>query len=135
MISFPHKATIIQFMIFGSLGVFGFFVDYAFFHLALDIFGFGHYFSSLFSFPFAATFTWAGNRVFTFRGQGSHAAHIQWARFLVVNTGGIILNRGTFSLMVFAIPFAYQYPVIALLGGTAAGMFFNFFASRRLVFR
>jgi len=42
-----HRAVIIQFIKFGTVGFFGFFVDYAFFHLAFDQFGLGHYGSAL----------------------------------------------------------------------------------------
>jgi putative flippase GtrA len=130
-----QSAIILQFLKFGTVGAFGFVVDYGFFHLAFDIFGFGHYGSALFSFPFAATFGWVGNRLFTFRG--THVGHpgAQWARFLMVTFIGLILNRGTFSLLTATIPLVYAYPVIGLLAGTGAGMFFNFFFARRIVFR
>jgi len=130
-----QRALIIQFLKFGVIGVIGFAVDYGFFHVGLDVLGFGRYWSALFSFPFAVTITWLGNRQFTFRGQHKGRASAQWVKFFMTCAVGLVLNRGTYSLMITAFPLVYRYPVLGLLGGTAAGMFFNFFAARRLVFR
>lgn len=130
-----HRALIIQFMKFGTVGFFGFFVDWAFLHLGLDVLGLGHYGSAYFSFPFAATFTWLGNRHFTFRGKNEGSAHAQWMRFLTVSAGGLVLNRGTYSLLTGMVPLVYTYPALGLLAGTGAGMFFNFFFARKLVFK
>jgi len=130
-----HRAVIIQFLKFGLIGFGGFFVDLAMFHVALDVLGINHYLSALFSFPFAVTATWIGNRLFTFRGQNSGSIHVQLMRFAAVCAVGLILNRGMFSLLTYTVPLVYAYPVLGLLGGTAAGMFFNFFFSKKLVFR
>lgn len=130
-----YRPVAFQFLKFGAVGFLGFFVDLAFFHVGLDLLNFGHYASAYFSFPFAVTFTWLGNRLFTFRGQGQGSAHAQWMRFVTVSAGGLVLNRGTFSLLTRFVPLVYTYPVLGLMGGTAAGMFFNFFLSRRVVFK
>jgi putative flippase GtrA len=58
----------------------------------------------------------------------------QLTKFAIVCAIGLVFNRGTYSLLVSTIPVVYEYPVIGLLGGTAAGMFFNFFAARKHVF-
>ncbi len=55
--------------------------------------------------------------------------------FMLTNLGGFVLNRGTYALLVTYVPLAAEQPVIAILAGTAAGMFVNFFLSRKLVFR
>ncbi|HAX92110.1 MAG TPA: GtrA family protein, partial [Rhodospirillaceae bacterium] len=81
------------------------------------------------------TVTWIGNRLFTFKDHDHEPMAKQWAKFASVCAVGIVFNRGTYTLMVSLIPFVYDYPVLGLLGGTAAGMFFNFFASKKLVFR
>lgn len=132
---FITRDLVIQFAKFAVIGVIGFLVDLGFFHLGLDVLGFGHYFSALFSFPFAVTATWIGNRSFTFRGQSSGPAHHEWARFAVVCFGGLVLNRGTFMLLTAMVPLVYSYPVLGLIGGTGVAMFFNFFAARRVVFK
>ena len=132
---FVPRDIIIQFSKFALIGVVGFVVDFSFFHLGLDVLGFGHYYSALFSFPFAVTATWIGNRSFTFRGQSKHKVHQEWARFALVCLVGLVLNRGTFMLLTATVSLVYEYPVLGLIGGTAMAMFFNFFGSKKLVFR
>ncbi|MDD5585390.1 MAG: GtrA family protein [Alphaproteobacteria bacterium] len=129
------RALIIQFIKFGIVGVVGFAVDTAFLYLGIHALGLGRVAAGMFSFPFAVTVTWIGNRLFTFREIEHEPMAKQWAKFAVVCAVGIVFNRGTYSVLVSTIPFVYDYPVIGLLAGTAAGMFFNFFASKRLVFR
>ena len=130
-----ERDLIIQFIKFGMIGVIGFIVDYGMLHVGIDILGLGRYWSALFSFPFAVTATWIGNRLFTFRGKSTHSMHKEWARFFAVCVVGLVLNRGAYSLLIYSVPLAYHYPIIGLMAGTAAGMFFNFFAARRVVFR
>lgn len=126
---------VVQFLKFGTIGIVGFLVDFTFFHIGFDLLGLGHYISALFSFPFAVTATWIGNRLFTFRGQSTGKAHHEWARFAMVCFVGLVINRGTFTLLTATVPLVYAYPILGLMGGTATAMFFNFFAARRVVFR
>lgn len=130
-----HRVVVEQFARFGTVGVIGFFFDYAVFHLAYEFLGFGHYGSAFFSYPFTVTLTWMGNRLFTFRGKNQGSPHAQFMRFIMVCAVGLLINRGTFSLMTATIPLVYRNPILGLLGGTGAGMFFNFFFSRRVVFK
>jgi len=132
---FANKTTILQFLKFGIVGVIGFIVDWIFLHVGIDALGLSRVAAGLFSFPFAVTVTWIGNRLFTFRHAKREPMARQWAKFATVCAVGIVFNRGTYSLLVSTIPLVYTYPVLGLLAGTAAGMFFNFFASRRVVFR
>jgi putative flippase GtrA len=83
----------------------------------------------------AATGNWVLNPIWTFRGEGSGPAHLQWAMFMVTNLAGFVLNRGTYVLLVTFVAAAAQQPVIATSAGAAAGMVVNFSLSRRLVFR
>lgn len=125
----------VQFFKFGLVGLVGFIVDTAFTYGGIYILGLSRIAAGFFAFPFAVTVTWIGNRLFTFREVDHEPMAKQWAKFASVCAVGIVFNRGTYSLMVSTIPFVYDYPVLGLLGGTAAGMFFNFFASKRLVFK
>lgn len=131
----PNTRTVAQFLKFGLIGVGGFIVDTAFLYLGIHGLGMGRIAAGMFSFPFAVTATWIGNRLFTFRHVEHEPMAKQWAKFAVVCAVGLVFNRGTYSLCVSVIPFVYDYPVLGLLAGTAAGMFFNFFASKKLVFR
>lgn len=124
-----------QFMKFGLVGLGGFVVDTAFLYIGIHALDLGRVAAGFFAFPFAVTFTWIGNRLFTFGHMEHEPMAKQWAKFASVCAVGIIFNRGTYTAMVSTLPFVYDYPVIGLLGGTAAGMFFNFFASKKLVFK
>ena len=130
-----HRTTIVQFLKFGTVGFAGFFVDLALLHFALDVLGLNHYFAALFSFPFTVTFTWAGNRYFTFRGKSQGSIHAQWVRFFMVCGVGLVLNRGAYSILTATVPLVYQYPSLGLIAGTGAGMFFNFFFAKKMVFK
>ena len=125
--------TLVQFCMFGTVGVFGLVLDtatvYALRH-QLGLYGAG-----LVSYVVAATGTWALNRVWTFRGSGGGPAHRQWARFLAANSVGFVLNRGTYALLVTFVALCAAQPVFATSGGAIAGMFMNFSLSRTMVFR
>lgn len=128
-----RRTLLAQFSRFGSVGVIGFVIDtatvYALRH-ALGLYGAGAV-----AYVVAASGNWLLNRVWTFRGQGSGPAHRQWARFMLANLAGFVLNRGTYAILVTFVAAAAQQPVIATAAGAVAGMFVNFSLSRRLVFR
>jgi len=125
--------VLVQFLMFGSVGLAGFVVDtatvYALRH-ALGLYGAG-----MAAYLVAASVTWILNRLWTFRGQGTGPVHRQWARFLAVNMSGFVLNRGTYALLVTFVPLCAEQPVYAVAAGAVAGMFVNFGLSRRVVFR
>ncbi|MGB9152895.1 MAG: GtrA family protein [Alphaproteobacteria bacterium] len=147
-----HRETARQFFKFGIIGAMGFLVDWGMLEIGIDVLnidrlvdnaalndgihfvGLGRIAAGLFSFPFAVTATWIGNRHFTFRDAPPMRAAKQLAKFAVVCAVGLVFNRGTYSLLIHYVPFIDDYPVIGLLGGTGIGMFFNFFAARRHVF-
>jgi putative flippase GtrA len=126
-------ATVAQFLKFGTVGTIGFLFDtatvYAF-RQALGLYGAG-----MVAYLVAATVTWLLNRLWTFRGRSSGSVHRQWARFLMVNLLGFVLNRGTYALMVTFIALCAAQPVYAVAAGALAGMFLNFYLSRTMVFR
>jgi len=125
--------VLVQFLMFGSVGLAGFVVDtatvYALRH-ALGLYGAG-----MAAYLVAASVTWILNRLWTFRGQGTGPVHRQWARFLAVNMSGFVLNRGAYALLVTFVPLCAEQPVYAVAAGAVAGMFVNFGLSRRVVFR
>lgn len=126
-------ATLVQFMMFGTVGVAGFSVDTVTVYALRGALGL--YVAGILSYLTAATVTWVLNRVWTFRGLGSGPVHHQWARFLVVNLGGFVLNRGAYALLVTFVPFCAEQPVYAVAAGAITGMFLNFSLSRTMVFR
>lgn len=129
----PRVATLVQFLMFGSVGIAGFLADTATvytFRYSLGLYGAG-----VLAYGVAASLNWLLNRLWTFRGQGSGPAHRQWARFLLVNLGGFVLNRGTYAALVTFVPLCAAQPVYAVAAGAIAGMFLNFSLSRTMVFR
>lgn len=124
---------LVQFLMFGTVGTFGWIVDTATVYALRGRLGL--YGAGLASYGVAATFTWIFNRVWTFRGHGSGPAHRQWARFLAANTLGFALNRGTYALLVTFVLVCAQQPILATAAGAVAGMFVNFGLSRAIVFR
>ena len=126
-------ATLVQFLMFGTVGTVGFLADTATVYAlrwSLGLYGAGAA-----AYLVAATVTWGLNRIWTFRGLGSGPVHHQWARFLLVNLGGFILNRGTYALLITFVPLCAEQPVYAVGAGAIAGMFLNFSLSRTIVFR
>jgi putative flippase GtrA len=134
-LSAAQRVFIVQFVKFGIVGVIGYFVDYGILEFCVRVLGTGPYLGRVFSFLFGASTTWICNRLFTFRGQGSGHAGRQWAKFVVVCLGGFVLNCGTYALLITYVPFVYAHLWIGVAAGSVAGMFFNFFAARKLVFR
>jgi putative flippase GtrA len=122
-----------QFIRFGVVGVTGLIVDTA------TVYGLRHalglYGAGLVAYVTAASSNWLLNRIWTFRGQGSGPAHRQWARFMVTNLAGFVLNRGTYAALVTFMPAAAEQPIIAIAAGAIAGLLVNFNLSRRHVFR
>ena len=95
----------------------------------------GPYAGRLVSFFVAASVTWICNRLFTFRGQGGGHAGVQWAKFLIVSAGGFVLNYGTYAVLIATVPMVHAHPALGVAAGSIAGMFFNFFAARTVVFK
>ena len=126
-------ALLRQFLRFGTVGFGGFIVDTATVY-SLRAWA-GLYVAGAVAYVTSASFNWVVNRVWTFRGRGSHSAHRQWAMFLAANALGFVLNRGTYFTLIKLSPFCHAYPVVAIAAGVAMGMFLNFHLSRTVVFR
>ena len=122
-----------QFFRFGVVGTLGFGVDTV---VVYALRGFiGLYAAGLISFLAAASGNWALNRLWTFRGHGTGSAWRQWLLFLVANSAGFVLNRGTFFALAATTPLVHHYPVLGIMAGTLMGLGANFILSHRLVFR
>lgn len=121
-----------SFIRFAVVGVMGFCWDtgtvYALRHLT------GLYVAGTLGFFVAATANWAANRLWTFRDHDHAAPHIQWAKFLVANLVGFVFNRGTFFALISINTLCRNQPIFPIIAGSAAGLCFNYFLSKRLVF-
>jgi len=125
--------VLVQFAMFGVVGAIGFVFDTATVYASRSMLGL--YGAGLLAYLVAATVTWGLNRVWTFRGQGEGPAHHQWARFLVANSLGFVLNRGTYAVLITISTLCAREPVLAVAAGSLMGMFANFGLSRTMVFR
>ena len=124
----------VQFVMFGMVGLVGFVIDTATVYSLRHAVGL--YVAGLLAYFTGATGTWLCNRLWTFRHLvSSHAWFVQWWRFLIANLGGFVINRGVYALLVTFVDVAAREPVIAVFAGALAGMTLNFNLSRKLVFR
>ncbi len=127
------RPTVGQALRFGTVGAIGFWFDTGTVYAARGWLGL--YGAGLLAYFVAATVTWWLNRRWTFRFRGDGSALRQWARFLLANGAGFVLNRGLYAILVTVSPLCAAYPVLAVAAGCFAGMFSNFGLSKALVFR
>jgi putative flippase GtrA len=122
-----------QFGQFAVIGAFGFVWDTAIVYATAPFVG--PYVAGVISFVIVGTINWLANRFWTYRGLGHDAMHRQLVRFLITNAVGFVLNRGTYFALIATQKLFHDHLILAIAAGAGAGMFVNFFLSRRLVFR
>jgi putative flippase GtrA len=123
----------VDFVRFGMVGCFGFCWDTATVYATRGLVGI--YVAGVFGFVVAASANWVMNRWWTFRHTSHGSMHVQWLRFVGVNSVGFIFNRGIFFTLVALYATVRHQPVLGILAGGAAGMIFNYFLSKMFVFR
>jgi putative flippase GtrA len=129
-----HRAeTLRQFIRFGLIGTAGFVVDSATLYGAMHLFGLDRYTGRLLSWFVAATFTWVMNRRFTFLDR--RPPFRQWLAFLAANAIGGAINYTVYAALVTFVPAVAETPILGVAAGSIAGLFFNFTASKLVVFR
>lgn len=128
-----HRALLAEFIRFGMVGVSGLLVDITAAYTTVWLVG--PYVAGAISYLVAATWTWTANRTWTWKGRGSGPLWQEWLRWMGVNMSGLVFNRGLYFLLITISPFCHAHIYVPLAAGAVAGMFANFFLSRRLVFR
>lgn len=129
-----------QFVRFALVGAAGFVVDVGVLYLGLGA-GLDLYTARAVSFVAAATFTWVGNRRFTFeRGSDGptvdeRGAHTEWFRYVAAMAAGGAVNYGVYAAGVALVPLLRAQPWLAVAAGTACGMVLNFVLARRILHR
>ena len=129
------RLSILRFAIIGALGMP---VDAGVLWLMTHRFGLDPYSGRIVSWLCAATFTWTGNRYFTFhatRARGPAGAAREWMRFLAANAVGGLVNVGLYSTLVRFAPPPVNNLYVALALGVLAGLVFNFTLSKKMVFK
>lgn len=117
---------------FALVGGAGFGVDATALTIALRA-GLGLLAGRLLSYICAASFTWIGNRNFTFASAAPPSVR-EWLRFLAANAVGGSANLAVYSGLVLVVPTVARHPVIGVAAGSICGLAINFSLSRALVF-
>ena len=128
------RLSILRFAVIGALGMP---VDWGVLQLMVH-WGTGPYLGRVLSWFCAASFTWAGNRYFTFaasRARSFMGAGKEWLRFLAANAVGGLVNVGLYSVLVRFAPPPFNNLTIALVCGVLLGLVFNFTLSKKIVFK
>lgn len=129
------RLSLLRFAVIGALGLP---VDAGVLWLMTHKVGLDPYSGRVISWLCAASFTWAGNRYFTFRAaraRGPLAIAKEWLRFLAANAVGGLVNVGLYSTLVRFAPPPVNNLYVALIVGVLAGLVFNFTLSKTLVFK
>lgn len=121
-----------QLVSFALIGAGGFVVDVGVLLLLMSALGANPYAARVVSFLCAATFTWRLNRALTFPQAPKAGAAGQWLLFLAANAGGGVVNLAAYSALIAT---SIAPAVAAVACGSIAGLGWNFFASRQIVFR
>jgi putative flippase GtrA len=130
----PERRLLLrQFLQFAVIGAAGFVWDTAVVYATAPLIG--PYAAGILSFFVVGTINWVANRYWTYRHLNHDAMHRQLVKFLIANAVGFVLNRGTYMGLIATQPLFLHHLVLAIAAGAGAGMFVNFFLSRRLVFR
>jgi putative flippase GtrA len=129
------RLPILRFAVIGALGMP---VDAGVLWLMTHRVGLDPYSGRVVSWLCAATFTWTGNRYFTFRATRARSiggTAKEWLRFLAANAVGGLVNVGLYSTLVRFAPPPANNLYVALVLGVLAGLVFNFTLSKKLVFK
>lgn len=124
-----------RFLKFSGIGVVAFSIDVVAFQATLSLLGMSPYVARVVSFAVATSAAWWLNRTFTFHDAHNGRPDLQWARFFAANLVGGTVNYAVFVVMIATLAIAAAHPVLALAAGSVSGVFFNFTAYRRYVFR
>jgi putative flippase GtrA len=128
------RLSILRFAVIGALGMP---VDWLVLQLMVH-WGTGPYLGRVLSWFCAASFTWAGNRYFTFaatRARSLAGTAKEWLRFLAANAVGGLVNVGLYSVLVRFAPPPFNNLTVALMLGVLLGLVFNFTLSKKVVFK
>jgi putative flippase GtrA len=128
-----QRVLLVQFLRFGVIGTAGFVWDTIIVYTLTP--RTGVYAAGLISYFIVASLNWGLNRIWTYAHVVHGSRHKQLIMFLIANSAGLVLNRGTYSALVHFVPFCRIYLVVPVAAGGICGMFVNFFLSRRLVFK
>ena len=120
-----------QLFFFALVGAIGFGVNALILQTAL--LSMGPVAAQLIAFPFAITVTWWLNRRYTFTSTRPWRA--EWMLYIAGNFVGWLVTNGTYLALVLYSSVMCKLPIAALGIAAVAGLFFNFAASKWIIFR
>ncbi len=119
---------------FLSVGAFGFLLDVSVFQ-ALFMLGYGPIAARIVSSGAAITLTWYLNRRHVFRTAQTSRSGPEYARYVVIQSGGLAVNFGVYLALLNSVQVLREVPVLALCGGALVAITFNFLGARYWAFR
>lgn len=131
-----RESAAAQFVQFAGVGAIGFAVDAAIFiALTSGYAGWHPYAARAVSATCSITTTWVLNRRVTFRAQKSPDARSEYARYVLAQVFGLVLNLGVFAAGVALVPLLRGVPLLALLLGASVALAVNFLTAKHLAFQ
>ncbi|MBD8525348.1 GtrA family protein [Pseudomarimonas arenosa] len=125
-----------QFLWFAVSGALAFLLDAGIVQGLVSLLAVDPYSARLVSVACAMVFTWLFNRSITFAGIRPEGQGLitEFLRYVGTQTGGLIVNYTTYSIVLWLLPWTKTWPVVAVAAGSIAGLSVNFLAAKRLVF-
>ena len=124
-----------EFVSFAAVGVVGLAADAALFLLLTGGYGWPIAAARSISAACSIATTWMLNRHLTFTTRRSRLWGVELARYAVGQGAGLLVNLGSFTLVLWLIPRLRAAPIVALGIGAGAALLFNFLSARTLAFR
>ena len=125
-----------QFFLFAVSGSLAFLIDAGIVQALVSLFEVNAYLARLISVACGMTFTWLFNRNLTFAGQRPPGQGLgqEYLRYVLTQSGGLLVNYSVYSVMLLAFAWMHQWPVFAVAAGSLAGLSVNFLSAKRWVF-
>lgn len=126
--------TVPHIFLFAFVGSVGFVVDAAIFALLFELIGITALKARIIAFICAATTTWVGNRMLTFKHRVRSPRLTQWKKFMVASCFSALPNLLVFKFSLELLAQTQFAPYLALILGVLAGMISNYALSSHWVF-
>jgi dolichol-phosphate mannosyltransferase len=121
-----------QFLLFSLVGALGVVINMGVFYLTMNKLGFLYIPASIVAFCVAVNFNFIMNKIWTFEDIETDRYLTKNIKYIVLNIGGLLIN---ICVLVFLVKFAHIRPEPAQLIGIFSGLVFNFFGSKKIVFK
>ncbi len=130
-----EKLLVSRFIRFSIIGTFGYLIDISIFFILIELFDVSAYIGRLFSFFIAATFSWLGNRLFTFSLTKRSRVVREWIDYLYSMIPGAAVNYAIFSSIVYIFDDTRETLFFAFSIGVLVGLAINYNIARNFVFK